>query len=556
MDILKTVIEGGQIWTHRIRMAKQVLRIAFLLSLLIGSISFLFFSSRIPLIYYQAFFYSTEAQFTPKDGKILVSRKFWDQISHQRTSLGKITVSPATLQRACQSKVDIFWKLIEKTIVKSLFTALITFGSSVLYFSIKGIRSRRKLHIDGQEIIPVRQLALKLKFSNQASPIKIDILPMVKGTETHHTLISGATGQGKTNCFHHMLPQIREQRHKAIIVDTSGEFVAKYYREGKDILINPSDQRSVAWHPWAECQDIYDYKALSQSLIPSSYREEENFWRKAAQEVLLAALKEKAEDKRTSSLTRLLLHDPLATLSQSLEGTTAISYLDMASEKTAGSVRAVVASFLECLELLEDTEQPFSIRDWVWNDKDDSWLFLCSTVKQRAALTPLLSAWFSIAMHSLLQMQPNVDRRLWLIADELPSLNRLKDLETCLAQSRKYGGCALLAIQSPAQLEAIYGREHTRTIIGNCATRIAFADHDPETAARISKTFGEKEQKEAQEAISYGTHEMRDGVNLSYQTKTSAAVTATAIQSLEPLEAFVRLPGNYPIAKIKFKYQN
>ncbi len=41
-----------------------------------------------------------------------------------------------------------------------------------------------------------------------------------------------------------------------------------------------------------------------------------------------------------------------------------------------------------------------------------------------------------------------------------------------------------------------------KAIIGNCSTRIAFADHDPETAV----------------------------------------VTATAIQSLEPLEAFVCLP--------------
>lgn len=556
MDLLKTVIEGGQIWTHRIRMAKQVLRVSLLLSLFFASISFVYFASQIPLVYYQSFFYSAQAQLTPKEDKISVSRKFWDQVSHQKTSLGQITVSSITLQKVCQPKVAILGRLMIKTLIKSALCAVVTLSVSILYFSIKGIRSRRKQHIDGQEMVSAGKLAFKLRFSNQASPIKIGILPMIKGSETRHTLISGATGQGKTNCFHHLLPQIREQKQKAIIVDTSGEFVEKYYRKGKDFLINPSDNRSVSWHPWVECQDIYDYKTLAQSLIPSSQREEENFWRKAAQEVFLAALKEKEDDRRTSSLTRLLLHDPLSTLSQSLEGTTAISYLDMASEKTAGSVRAVVASFLECLELLEDTEHPFSIKEWVWNDQSDSWLFLSSTVKQRAALNPLLSAWFSIGMHSLLQMQPDIDRRLWFVADELPSLNRLKDIETCLAQSRKYGGCALLAIQSPAQLEAIYGKDHTRTIIGNCATRITFAEHDPETAARISKTFGEKEQKEAQEALSYGTHEMRDGVNLSYQTKKSATVSATAIQSLKPLEAFIRLPGNYPITKIKFKYTN
>ena len=152
-------------------------------------------------------------------------------------------------------------------------------------------------------------------------------------------------------------------------------------------------------------------------------------------------------------------------------------------------------------------------------------------------------------------MQPDVNRRLWFIADELPSLNRLKDLETCLTESRKFGGCGLLAIQSPAQIEMIYGRDLARIIIGNCATRIAFAEKDPEIAERISKTFGSKEVKELHEGISYGAHEMRDGVNLSMQNKTSPVVSMNDIQSLEPNEAFIRLPGNFPVTKMKLKYQ-
>jgi len=226
----------------------------------------------------------------------------------------------------------------------------------------------------------------------------------------------------------------------------------------------------------------------------------------------------------------------------------------MASEKTSASIRAVAASHLEALEHLEDTESPFSIREWV-GTKDDSWLFLASTTSQRTSLTPILSAWFSIAMRSLIQLEPSNDRRLWFIADELPSLNRLRDLETCLTESRKFGGCALLALQSPAQLEIIYGRELAKVILGNCGTRIAFAEQDPEIAARISKIFGDKESKEHQESISYGASEIRDGVNLSYQTRTTPVVSAAQIQALDPNEAFVKLPGNWPIAKIKFSYR-
>ena len=161
----------------------------------------------------------------------------------------------------------------------------------------------------------------------------------------------------------------------------------------------------------------------------------------------------------------------------------------------------------------------------------------------------------SVGISSLLQLAPKVDRRLWFVIDELPRLNRLKDLENFLTESRKYGGCGLLALQSPAQLETIYGRTTTSTILGNCATRVAFAEYDAMTAQSIAKSFGEKEIRESQESLSYGAHEMRDGVNLSFQSKTMPVISPTAIQSLNTHEAFIKLPGNLPVTQLKLKYR-
>ena len=221
--------------------------------------------------------------------------------------------------------------------------------------------------------------------------------------------------------------------------------------------------------------------------------------------------------------------------------------------KTAGSVRSVASSFLRCLKVVQDTDNPFSIQKWVESSDDDSWLFLSCTPDQRESINPLLSCWFSVATRSLIRLKPDFKRRLWFIVDELPKLNKLKGLEDFLTEGRKYGGCMLLALQSPAQLESIYGRESTRTILGNCATKIIFSDHDPEIAEKISRCFGSREIKEYQQGISYGANEVRDGVNLTSQTKSISLVSATDIQSLEPNEAFVKLPGNVPIAKIKLK---
>lgn len=556
MGLLKTMTEGGQIWAHRVRLAKQVLKIASTLSLFFALVLFVYQLSQIPKLHYQATSYYLQSTFfNSSPNSIKVDAVFWGQLTKQSTSQPELFIRPEIVSRTCKKYATATGHAVLRSLVLSVEWSSKIFVFSLIFFLIKGWRSRRKQHIDGKQIISPMRLSIQLKLSRRASPIKIGPLPLVKGTETQHLLISGATGSGKTNAYHHLLPQIRKLKQRAIIVDTTREYLDQYYRPGKDILMNPLDSRSVPWHPWCECKDISDYKSIAQSFIPSSYREEENFWRKGAQEVFYSALREFSEVQSTTALSKLLLHDTLNTLSTVLQGTTATAYLDLSSEKTAGSVRAVASSFLECLELIADTTIPFSIRDWVSQEKDDSWLFLSCTTQQRPSLIPLLSVWLSVAISGLLQLAPNISRRLWFIIDELPRLNRLKDLENFLTEGRKFGGCGVLAIQSPAQLEAIYGRSTTSTILGNCATRVAFAEYDAQIAERISKSFGEREVKESQEALSYGSHEMRDGVNLSFQSKIAPVIPSTAIQSLNTHEAFIKLPGNLPMTKLKLKLQ-
>lgn len=552
MGIFKTITEGGQIWAHRVRLAKQVFKTASFISLVFFIICFGIQLSQIPSIYYKATGYYIKASLLKlsKDS-IKVDGNTWGSLTHQSTSKAEVRVHPDIVQKICKKHATITGHTAVNSLFSSMKRGSRVFTATLVAFLFKGWISRKKKHIAGKEIISPLKLALKLKLSNKASSLKLGRIPLVKGTETQHILITGATGTGKTNAYHHFLPQIRKLKQRAVIVDTTGEYVERYYRPGKDVLMNPLDPRSVAWHPWCECENISDYKAMAQNFIPSSYREEENFWRKGAQEVLFASLSEFAEIKRTSALSKLLLHDSLSTVATLLQGTTATAYLDMASEKTAGSVRAVASSFLECLDLIPDTDNPFSIRKWVSNEQDDSWLFLNCTTRQRASLIPLLSVWLSVGISSLLQLTPKIDRRVWFVIDELPRLNRLKDLENFLTESRKYGGCGLLALQSPAQLETIYGRTTTSTILGNCATRIAFAEYDAMTAERIAKSFGEKEVRESQEALSYGAHEMRDGVNLSFQTKTVPVISPTAIQTLRTHEAYVKLIGDLPISKLR-----
>lgn len=67
----------------------------------------------------------------------------------------------------------------------------------------------------------------------------------------------------------------------------------------------------------------------------------------------------------------------------------------------------------------------------------------------------------------------------------------------------------------------------------------------------IVDTTGEHELHEYNEGISYGAHEARDGVNLSTHKRSLLLVSVTDLQSLKRNQAFVKLPENFPITKIK-----
>lgn len=155
------------------------------------------------------------------------------------------------------------------------------------------------------------------------------------------------------------------------------------------------------------------------------------------------------------------------------------------------------------------------------------------------------------AVNSLLSSEPHQTRRLWFIIDELACLNKQESLPKALAEIRKYGGCVAVGIQNIPQLQGQYGHAETRSLTSLFNTKVIFRNGDPETAKHMSQMLGEQEVKETTEGISYGAHQMRDGVSLNEQKRLKPVVSANDIMILDDLEAYLKLPGNLPVAKVK-----
>jgi type IV conjugative transfer system coupling protein TraD len=551
--MIGSAVQGGQIAAHKFHMTNQVLKVSFSMSLSTSLMYLVYQFYAVPLLYWKAEVYHLLALSFPKS-KLPVDATFWSQLGHQIGRTGKVDV-PAHQLLAQTSYYST--KLEAFAAEHFLFAGwlfLATLLVSYLIFVLIGRKFKKKELVDGKPLISAKRLSWKLKLAKNASDLKLGDLHLVKNSETKHFLVTGSTGSGKSNCLFHILNQVRERQQRAVIVDTTGLFVKRYYRPDKDIILNPLDERTAPWHPWIECRTKSDFKYLTKCFIPNlASSHSDPFWQTSAQTLLNALLEKLADSHNIEELTRWLLYADLPSLSEFLSDTIAAPLINKDSAKTAISIRGVASNYGSCFQALKKTHTPFSIRQWVEEEKEDSWLFLSTSSLEMEATSPLLSAWYSVASRSLRSLAPDPNRKIWFVIDELPSLPRFFELDRFLVEARKYGGCSLISLQNISQLYTLYGRDVTDTIIANSLTRFIFNEGDMKIAKEISSLFGDIEYNEYNQSISYGANDIRDGVNLSSQAKIRPLIKSSELASLPSHQAFVKLPGDYPITKIKLK---
>jgi type IV secretory pathway TraG/TraD family ATPase VirD4 len=160
-----------------------------------------------------------------------------------------------------------------------------------------------------------------------------------------------------------------------------------------------------------------------------------------------------------------------------------------------------------------------------------------------------------LIISNIMNLGTDVDRRIWIILDELPALSYLPSLPIALSEGRKYGCCIVAGIQSIHQLHNIYGSNISKTMLDQFGTKFIFRTEDEVFASYVGSIFGKREYEELKESISYGANDMRDGVNLSRDKIEKPLVSLSDLSRLNDLEAFVKLPDqNVKIVKLQMKY--
>ena len=360
-----------------------------------------------------------------------------------------------------------------------------------------------------------------------------------------------------------LLNYVRARGDMAIIYDRSCEFVKSYYDPSLDKILNPLDSRCAAWDIWRECLTLPDFDNVSNTLIPMGTKEDP-FWQGSGRTIFSegAYLMREDKDRSYEKLVDTMLSIKIDKLRAYLKNTPAANLVEEKIEKTAISIRAVLTNYVKAIRYLQGIEkngEPFTIRDWmrgVREDQPNGWLFISSNADTHASLKPVISMWLSIAIRGLLGMGENRNRRVWIFADELPTLHKLPDLVEILPEARKFGGCYVFGIQSYAQLEDIYGVKPAATLFDVMNTRAFFRSPSKEIAEFAAGEIGEKEILKASEQYSYGADPVRDGVSTGKEKERETLVSYSDIQTLPDLSCYVTLPGPYPAVKLALKYKS
>lgn len=442
--------------------------------------------------------------------------------------------------------------LLHGALIAGLFT-LCALAYAWFYFTRTGKGLGSNEYLRGAHFGSIRQIRRALR-REKKGPLKIGGVPIPSDFETEHLLICGAPGTGKTNIIVKMLAGIRTEGKRAIVYDTAGTFVEKFYRPGIDTLLNPLDARSAHWSPWVDVPQEYQYDQIAESTIPEPHGDP--FWAKASRGTFVAVLRKLARQKHTfiSVLLFRLLRSKLKDLAAFVADTDAAAFISTEGERTSAGIQAELASVMRSFAYLDDTEDAFSIRDWVEKGREGSWLFITVKADQLPSLRPLITVWLDIAISAIMSLKPDRDRRLYCIIDELPTLQKLPSLSDFLARARKYGGCGVLGFQSYPQLEATYGRQEAAAITGYCSTWVALRANDTDTAKHVSENLGQVEQIEANEGMSYGVNDMRDGINLSRMQVTRPLVMSTQMHQLPNLKGYLRFGRSLPVVQFADSY--
>ncbi len=317
---------------------------------------------------------------------------------------------------------------------------------------------------------------------------------------THHTLIVGPSGTGKTRSL--FLPNAAWAAGSFVATDPKGELWE--HTSGLHPIAwrfaprEPEASCCCNWIPW--CRDPRLANLLAAAVMQTEAdRHEQQFWKLSDLQLCAAIFAHTAYqpiptpasayallELGPQPLMRVLAPSPARTAR-----TAARTMAGLKAETLAGIVLAVAnkLAFLEDERVARVTSADTRALDfrlllqrpvaayWVLHEADV------------ARLAGLSAVFFTLLLDQLTQERGSVP--VTLLLDEFANIGHLPHFATTVTVARGRGIALVLGVQALSQLDGLYGREGADTIRTNCATKVILHGLDYPSAEQVSRLLGE-----------------------------------------------------------------
>lgn len=474
---------------------------------------------------------------------------------NKELSVRRIDVHPALYHRWLKSTIYGGQDLQEVLFIPVFGSGLCVFMGVIggCFVDAKRIRIRRNgLKLKGPDLLTVQQYNHLTKGDGIAFQLatKGSQLALRRRHEAQNFFIAGDIGTGKSSIIRQVLNCIEERGETAVILDSQREFLPRYFVEGRgDLVLNPKDERCPYWHIGSEAEDEADAIAVARSLFPEPPADSSSkFFHSHTVGIFsyLLAYYHPAPNE----LGHWMAHP--AEIDARVRGTEHQHTLTAnAPPQRAGILGTLneAGRSLRMMPASPEGRRQFTVREWC--KKREGWLFITNTQDTRDAIRPIQSMWLDLLLLRLMSMgeQPQL-KRVWIILDELASLQTLPQLHTAITESRKTDHPLVVGIQNVADLDSLYNKK-AKTIFSQALTKFVLATSEPASAKSLSELIGEVEILRLKETRSTG------GLSQGRNSETveeirKPLVMPSEIQGLPDLEGYFLQRGK--VVRVRLPY--
>jgi type IV secretion system coupling TraD/TrwB family protein len=356
--------------------------------------------------------------------------------------------------------------------------------------------------------------------------------------ESEHFLFVGDTGTGKSSLIRQLLTQIHDRQETAIVYDPAREYVPQFLDPKRgDIILNPLDARMPYWSPSDEILHYTEADALAEPLFPDRDREN-RFFVESPRKILAHLLK---LHPTPQELWQWIAR-PDPEIDKRVAGTPLEAILAKDAPQQRSGVLGVMERASSAFGLLpaQSTSRRWTATKWV--QRRSGWIFITTMPETRKILRPLLTLWLDFLMLRLTAQTEPSHPPVWVILDELASLETLPTLPFALAESRKSNVRMVLGFQGRSQVEARYGHE-AEAMLSQPRTKIFFRTGEPRAAEWISKSIGEVEIEHLREGRTTGDLSLFSTRNSTLESRIEGAILTSEVTNLEDLVGYFKVPG-------------